>query len=119
MNDQYTTTIATGSNTIGSVTTAPLSYTTSTSTAVTTASSQVVAAGQFSRVVQFQTLPASTVNIWLNPTGGASVPNSGVCVPAGGGSANFGTPALPMSTTAITACTDAGAAAQTLLIVGG
>ena len=118
MNDQYTTTIATGSNTIGAVTTPVLTYTLSTSAPVTTASSVVMAAGQL-KIAQFQTLPASTVNIWLNPTGGASVPNSGVCVPAGGGSANFGTPALPMSTTAITACTDAGAAAQTLLIVGG
>ena len=107
-----------GTNAIGNVGTAVLAYTTSGSGSAATTSGSLVTAGQFTRVLQIQTLPTSTTNVWLNITGGAATVNSGICVASGGGSVIFGGPALPMPTAAITAITD-GTSAQTVLIVGG
>jgi hypothetical protein len=83
-----------------------------------TSSGVLVTAGQFARSVTISTLPTSTTNVWLNPSGQSAIAGSGACVLAGGGSYTFGGAEAPMPTANITAITD-GAAAQTVTIVGG
>jgi len=93
-------------------------YTASTSASVATTSGTLFAAGAYTRSLTLCTLPSSTTNVWLNPTGAAAVASAGVPIWAGGGCTTFGTTALPMPTSAVTAITD-GATAQTLTVAGG
>jgi hypothetical protein len=95
----------------------PVAYSSSGSSSVGTTSGTLATAGQFKFALQIATLPASTANIWLNPTGGAAVVGSGLLLSAGGGSINFGAQALPMPTAAITAITD-GASSQNVALAG-
>ena len=104
----------------GTLRTAPpaLAYTASTSASVATSSGSLISAGAYSNFVEVCTLPASTSNVWLNPTGGTAAASAGLPVFAGGGCTTFGTPDQPLPTGAITAITD-GTSAQTVTIVGG
>ena len=107
-----------GTNAIGSVTVAALTYSSTVSGSVAITSGTLVTAGAFTRALTIATLPASTTNVWLNPSGGAAAVGSGIMVAAGGGSVTFGTMALPIPTGNITAITDAGTT-QAVSLVGG
>lgn len=109
-----------GINAIGSVaTTIPgLTYGSTVTGTVGTGSSTLVAAGTFARTLLISTLPTSTTNVWLNPSGGAAAVGSGLMVAAGGGSVVFGTQAQPMPTGNITAITDGGSS-QPVALCGG
>jgi hypothetical protein len=95
-----------------------LAYSSSTSASVATTSGTLISAGAYTRSLQICTLPASTTNVWLNATGAAAVVGAGIPVYSAGGCTNFGSEALPIPTTAITAITDS-ASAQTVTITGG
>ena len=97
---------------------APLTYTSPTSGTAGTSSGVLITAGAFTRVVTVQTLPASTCNTWLQPSGAAAVVGTGALVAAGGGAYTFGTVAAPMPAGNITAITDCGSP-QTVTLVGG
>jgi hypothetical protein len=85
---------------------------------VGTSSAVLVAAGQFRRSLVVQTLPGSTTNVWLNPSGAPAVVGSGCLVSAGGGSFTFGSIEVPMPAGEITAITD-GETAQGVALAGG
>lgn len=81
-------------------------------------STPLVVAGLYSRMLTIQTLPGSTGNIFLRPDGSDAAPDTGIPVFAGGGSAVFGTPALPLPAGNLEAISDDGSP-QTVLIYGG
>ena len=95
-----------------------IAYSASTSISVATTSGAFVAAGAYVHMLQVCTLPASTSNVWLNPTGGTAVVGSGVLVASAGKCVNFGTTGLPMPIGAVTAITD-NASAQSVAVTGG
>ena len=95
-----------------------LAFTASTSVSVATTSGTLATAGAYIKTLQVCTLPASTTNVWLNPTGAAAVVGAGIPVYLGGGCTFFGSGGLPLPTAAITAITDSGSA-QTVVLAGG
>jgi len=96
----------------------PLTYLPSTSISVGTTSGQFLASGVYTRVLEICTLPSSTSNVWIDPSGGTAAVGSGLLVAAGGGCLNFGGVVLPIPTAAITAITD-GSSAQSVSVGGG
>lgn len=95
----------------------PTTYVGAPSATVGITSGVLVAPGVYTKVLNIQTLPGSTNNVWLRPDGSAAAPNTGILVFAGGGSVSFGGPAYPLPTAPITAITD-GSSPQVVLLSG-
>jgi hypothetical protein len=96
---------------------APLAYSGASSASVTTVSSQIVAAGVYTKALTIATLPASMTNVWLG-IGVPAVVGTGILVNGGGGGFSFGGLGAPVPTGAINAITD-GTAAQSVALAGG
>lgn len=96
----------------------PLTYNGTITATVSTSSQILIPAGLFQKVLQLCTLPGSSANVWLNPSGGTAVVNQGLPIRANFGCINFGSDILPLPKGPITAITDGGSP-QTVSLGGG
>jgi len=92
-----------------------MTYGASNSTTAATTSGALFTAGTWQVFVKYCTIPSSTGNVWLNPTGAAAVADKGLVIPAGGapnGCICFGAGSgcYPFPTATVTAISDSGTA---------
>jgi hypothetical protein len=87
---------------------AALGYSVCTTGTVAVSSGTLVASGLVTSSLTVTSLPTSTGNVWLNPTGSAAVVGAGHLVAAGGGSFTYGAPGVPVPSGPITAISDNG-----------
>jgi hypothetical protein len=90
------------------------------SASVGTTSAVLIAAGTYKQVIQIQTLPSGTCDVFFNPAGGTAIAGQGAAAeaPSGGGSFLFSaTGPVPLPTGNLTAITD-GSGACPVMILG-